>query len=159
MPRTAKRPKGAPATPDVATGQAYGVASEQREALAAQPMPEAAPPAGGGAPMQAPLPAPPEGMAGMPAPADPFAAALSMAPPDPNEMLFAESGRPDEPVTAGAPVGAGPGSEVLTFAGAYRRNTRRGPGPTTQALEALVAAGNGNPALAALLERARQRGA
>lgn len=70
------------------TNQPYGQASSQRAAQSAIPMAAPAPPAPGGAPP------PPPG--------------LGAAVP-----LNAPSSRPDEPVTAGLNLGAGPGSEAL----------------------------------------------
>lgn len=75
------------------TGQAYGKRGEQERALKAVP----AQPAG-------PLVAPPS---------DPFAAALGAAQSMPlnGVGLGGDSERPDEPVTAGLPIGAGPGPQ------------------------------------------------
>lgn len=72
------------------TGQTYGTRQAQIEAVRAVP---AAPP-----------PAPQTG----PPPVDPNA-------PKPGSMpdLFGPTDHPDEPVTAGAPVGPGPGPEAL----------------------------------------------
>lgn len=70
-----------------APGQVYGAQAAQARAQQAVPLPTS-PPA------QAPAPQP------MP------------TPPDPG-MLHAPTARPGEPVTAGLPIGAGPGPEAL----------------------------------------------
>ena len=86
----------------VAPGQAYGAAQMQREAqqvlpVAGTPVPS---PAG-------PAPAAPGGAAA--------GAAAAPAGPMPGELtpLGAPSQRPGEPVTAGLPVGMGPGIEAM----------------------------------------------
>lgn len=76
-----------------ATGQQYGKATAQREAQRALPMAAAPLPATGGAPAVSRQV--PQQMPGQVTPLD------------------APSQRPGEPVTAGVPVGAGPGPEVL----------------------------------------------
>lgn len=87
-----------------ATGQQYGMRKQQMDAQRA--MPVAAPPS----------PALPPTTGGAPAPAGP---ALPPAPaPGQVVPLDAPSMRPDEPVTAGLPVGPGAGVEALgPFAG------------------------------------------
>lgn len=80
----------------VGVGQAYGVAAKQAAMQRAIPLPDVptpTPPAG--SPAAGPVAVPP-------APPRPLPPALS----DPTR-------RPDEPVTAGVPSGAGPGPEVL----------------------------------------------
>lgn len=76
-----------------APGQTYGLATQQANAQRALPLP-ASPP------VQA-----------SPAPAAPPIA------PEPG-MLHAPTTRPNEPVTAGLPIGAGPGTEALGALGA-----------------------------------------
>lgn len=71
-------------------GQQYGQQAAQQAAMSAVPMgtPVAPSPAGG-------------------------TGAAPAAPPPPLTPLSAASARPDEPVTAGLPLGPGPGPEVL----------------------------------------------
>ena len=78
-----------------APGQPYGAAGGQAAAMAAIPLPSAPPP-GGGAPAPAPTPPP-----GPPA--------VNPVQPGSLTPLDAPTQRPDEPVTAGASFGAGPG--------------------------------------------------
>lgn len=82
-----------------ATGQQYGKATEQMAAQRALPM---GPPPG---PAVAPPMAAGAGGATPPAPAGPLPGELG--------PLDAPTSRPGEPVTAGVPVGPGPGTEVL----------------------------------------------
>lgn len=77
--------------PRVSTGQSYGAAGQQLAAQEIIPLPAAAPP---------PRP-------------QPVTSRTSAAP----AAFMRPSERPDEPVTAGLPIGPGPGPEVL----------RRGP--------------------------------
>lgn len=85
-----------------ATGQQYGAATAQRAAQRALPM----------GPPPAPATAPPAGPAGPGA-----ATAPGPASPGPGAVvpLSAPSMRPNEPVTAGLPVGPGAGVEVNPF--------------------------------------------
>lgn len=75
-----------------APGQQYGQAKQQADAQRAVPLPQSAPPA-----------------VAQPPPS-------TLAPPEPG-LLHAPSARPAEPVTAGLPIGAGPGPEALFGAG------------------------------------------
>ncbi len=63
------------------------------------------------------------------------------APPAPVTDLYAPSDRPDEPITAGLPTGAGPGPEALNMGE-----------PIVDELRALFLADPGNPDLQELLE-------
>lgn len=99
---------------------------------------------------QVPLPAGP-GMVespGMPVP-DPFSAAMSagqaMRPPDP--ILYGPSTRPREPVTAGLPVGPGPGLEALAIP----------RGDRVARMMDQLAADSGDPAVQKLAELAKFR--
>lgn len=89
MPRKAK-PKQAP---KAATGQPYGEAGKQLAAQQAIPLPD-----------NTALPAP------RPAPAMPMVAPGALG------AFSRPTERPAEPVTAGAPVGAGPGPEITATA-------------------------------------------
>lgn len=71
-----------------APDQPYGTAGAQAAAQRAMPLPASAPPSASPAPAVSP-------------------------PPEPG-MLHAPSARPGEPLTAGLPVGAGPGPEANT---------------------------------------------
>lgn len=131
MPRRSKpagggQPNGQPV--QVATGQEYGAATQQREAQQQVPLHQA------------------------PAPVDPMAAAAQAAAPVPFEMglLRAPTEAPDEPLTAGltAGPGAGPESLVMQHAAAGR---------TSSTLEQIATA-TGDPFFAALAQRARARG-
>ena len=88
----------------VATGpsQGYGQRAAQERAQQAVPL-AAAPPTPTGAPAGGP---------GAGAPPAAFPPAGSFGP------LDRPTDRPDEPVTAGAPIGPGPGPEALSFTGA-----------------------------------------
>lgn len=68
-------------------GQSYGTAGAQQQAQRAVPLPQTA------------------------QPQMPPAAQTRPAPPDPG-LLHAPTARPNEPVTAGVPMGAGPGPEA-----------------------------------------------
>lgn len=82
------------------TGQGYGVAARQAESQAAVP----------------PGPPPAQAAAQAAAPAAPAPVMAAPAGPDPGSLgsLLDPTARPDEPITAGLPTGAGPGPEVLT---------------------------------------------
>lgn len=159
MPRKTKRPQGTPDTPDVATGQAYGVAAEQREALAAQPLPtDGAPvaPSGASGPMPAGL-GPADPMQPAPAPSleeMALAAAGNMPPPDPN-LLTVPTARPGEPWQSGLASGPGNGPDALPMnQGARRRPVT----PVASTLTKLAAAYGGDPDLQALADDAARRG-
>lgn len=77
-----------------APGQTYGVATQQANAQRAVPLPASPPVSASPAPTVAPA-----------------------APPEPG-MLHAPTTRLNEPVTAGLPIGAGPGTEALGVLGA-----------------------------------------
>lgn len=99
------------------TGLPYGEAGQLQAAQQAVPIAATAPPPSPG-PSQPPPGAtsevpggsnpPPGGMAAI------LAAAQAMQPPS-GPGLSAPTQRPNEPVTAGLPVGAGPGPEVLNL--------------------------------------------
>lgn len=143
MPRRAKTQ--APAAPQ---DQAYGQRGEQIAAQNQLPLPDERGPVGpppapaaGGAPPLAPPPPP-----------DPLAAAMAMAPPPPDGQLTAPTERPWEPVTAGLPLGDGPGPESIPLLAAPQRQT-----PAARALAILAAANDNDPNLARLAEQARAR--
>ena len=102
-------------------GQTYGQAGQQAAAQKAVPLPQS-----------------------QPVPQQPF------VPPDPG-LLSAPSARPNEPVTAGVPIGAGPGPEAL---GPYS-------GPDDMVLAKLRAAyaNEPNPGLEALIARMESQSA
>lgn len=91
-------PQQAPAAP---TNMQYGAHAESIASQKAMPLPATSAPGGG-----TPSPTAPGGGGG-----DPVAAALAMQPPGP--PLSAASNRPGEPLSHGAPFGAGAGPEVL----------------------------------------------
>lgn len=82
-----------------ASGQQYGQRAEQMAAQRAIPISR---PATDNVPVGSPAPAP--SPAAAPAPGGPMPGSLGFADP---------TGRPGEPVTAGVPVGPGPGPEAL----------------------------------------------
>lgn len=101
MPRARKtQPAQAPGD------QAYGAAGAQIAAQQQMPLPDVrsapAPAAAGSAPAPAAAGAAP----------DPLAAALAMAPPEPPPWA---AGPMDEQITAGLPIGPGPGPEALSM--------------------------------------------
>lgn len=108
----------------VASGQAYGDAKALTEAQQAAPLPQS----------------------------DPLAAALArlgeMPAPLPGVGMGGPSGFANEPVTAGLPIGPGPGPEIL------------GVGPRRDVADTLMrlAGISGDPALLALAQRAAQEG-
>lgn len=93
MPRKARRPDA----PKVASGQAYGQRQAQEQVLSTIPSQ-----GGGGGPLRG----------GSVDPAATLAAAQQFQPP-PVTGMGEPSERPGEPVTAGLPIGAGPGPEVM----------------------------------------------
>lgn len=150
MPRGGPR-TGAPLPARAPTGQTYGRAQQQMQAQRTVPM--APPPQvagvmpGGG--MPAPPGAPPPGPsappgAGQPAPVGP--------PPGSFGMLNRPTERPMEPVTSGAPVGAGPGPEALPQA-----PSSAGQGNLSDMLRQ-IASSSGSQALAELAMRAGATG-
>lgn len=103
MPRKSRTQQ----SPQAAPGQAYGEATDQIQAQNVLPLPRVAPPQAvqsNSGPVTAPA-----------APVDPLAAAIAAAqgalPPEGG--LGAPTARPNEPITAGLPVGPGPGPEVM----------------------------------------------
>lgn len=94
------------------TGQPYGQATAERTALKTAPIPRAdmfAPPGVAGMPGVGPAPAPaPGGMASNLAPPPPPQQPTPGMPPI-HHLLNVPTRSPQEPVTAGLPVGAGPG--------------------------------------------------
>jgi hypothetical protein len=109
------------------TGQTYGVAGDQIAAQKALPLPQAPPtPAPGGPPSAAGGGANPLAvLAGLPKLTDPTM-------------------RPDEPLTAGLPIGPGPGPPTA------------GASPGTALIRQMIAAGNGDPILFQLLAEAER---
>lgn len=77
------------------------------------------------------------------------ALALMMAPPAPQDLIDAPTSRPNEPVTAGLPIGPGPMSTPLDFA--------PGGGATSQVIRTMLQSYD-SPALRALLDDAMRRG-
>lgn len=153
MPRKAKpQPIQTPA------GQAYGVAGEQKAAMQAIPLPDAAMATASGGMGQAPVP--PQASAGpapaqaAPAPVDPMEAAvqaaLAMTPP--SGSISDPTRRPDEPLTQGLPSGPGAGPEVLNLP------ISRRPTPTADAFDSLARNNPNSPVLAQLAAEARLRG-
>lgn len=157
MPRT-RRPStisGAPAQPIAPVpGQTYGMGVEQQRLAEAMPAPNLRPPGGAPAPsgMESPPPAQPSAGEQVipPTPdevrAQQYQAALAAA-----QQMRGRAGiltnptrRPQEPVTAGLPIGPGPGPEVL----AQRRGN-----PTGNTLRQLAAA-TGDVYLRELADRA-----
>lgn len=129
MPRTRRyQPAQAVAS------QAYGEKTEQLDAQRQMPLPQNDP----GQPA-----APQDG----PGPPDVLALAAGFQPGV--VPLSAGSGRPGEPVTAGLPVGAGPGPEVLPGSLFPQRSNA-----AIDQLQ-LLADITGDPYLATLLQRAR----
>lgn len=123
--------------PQAAAAQAYGQKGEQLEAQRQMPLPQADPG----------QPEPPPG------PGSPVDALTAAAGFQPDVVpLSAASLRSGEPVTAGLPVGAGPGPEALPGSLFPQR--------TNAAIEQLqlLADITGDPYLASLLERARGGG-
>lgn len=128
--RTDKQPINVP------TGLPYGQAQDLHQLEQASPM--AASP---------PTPSAPPGASqgGSPAPA------LAAQP----TRIHAPTERPDEPVTAGAASGPGPGLEAIQPGQAYGQPA--GPGPISQAI-ARAAAVDTSGTLASLLQVAQQKG-
>ncbi len=158
MPRTRRQTmSGAPGQAAAPVpGQTYGMGVEQQRLAEAMPAPNTRPPSG--------LPDP-SGAAAAPPPAMP-SAGEQVVPPSPDQVraqqyqaalaaaqqmrgragiLTNPTRRPQEPVTAGLPVGPGPGPEVL---GVQRGN------PTGIMLRQLAAA-TGDVYLRELADRAR----
>lgn len=131
--RTDLNPGPRPLPAAAATGQPYGAAGQQLAAQQAIPM--ASGPVVSPSPTPAPAAAPSGGM-----PPGPLPGSL---PP-----LNRPSERPGEPLTTGAPVGAGPGPEVL--------GGNLGPSLADTIQAAAVASGSSD--LAFLADRARRMG-
>lgn len=106
MPRAKKRP---PPVPNVPTGLPYGQAQELERQRAALPAATTNPSTAAGGPPAAP---PVDPRQRMQAVADQAVAAMQQR-QYPGPILTRPSARTDEPVTAGLPVGAGPGPEAL----------------------------------------------
>lgn len=168
MPRSAPRPKDSTKQiPQTMAGQAYGVAGEQQAALQAVPIPSpggttGGVPAAAGPPPPAPTPGggpggpPPDPNAmadqafGLPAGATGAASGMAM----PGVSLTAPTSRPDEPVTAGLPLGPGAGPEALSLL----NPATRPPTPVSRVLSTLAAAAGNNPYLSQMAQEARTRG-
>jgi hypothetical protein len=75
-----------------------------------------------------------------------------MMPPDPMMALDAPTTRPGEPVTAGLPIGDGPGREVNPLLMQAQR-----PTPAANALEIIAAANGGDQMISRLAAAARLR--
>lgn len=112
----------------VATGQPYGEAQRQTEQLRA-------------APLEVDGAAAAAAVASSPPPQAMLDAAQSFQLP--NTSLTAPTERPNEPITAGLPLGAGPGPEAVTA-----------PSPTKRVLD-IIAEQTGDPYIQQLLDRAR----
>lgn len=115
MPRKAKTLSGKPAqSPQDIPGQQYGAVVAGHRLQESMPTPQVGPGSASPAAGQA-SPVVPQGQpAPSLPPADPFAAAQAM---NPGGALLAQTGRPDEPITAGLTRGPGPGPEVLGVQG------------------------------------------
>lgn len=144
MARRPKKPPVARNTGAVPYGQGQVVADAQRQMPVQRPpspqVPATGPPSAG-PPPTAPSPGGGGGLA------EAVALAASMAPP--TGALAAPTGRPDEPVTAGLPIGAGPGPGRVGVM----------VPEDDQALRALLLAyqRSGSPAVARLIELVRNR--
>ena len=110
---------------EVAPGEPYG----QRQAL--EQMQDAAPMA-----------------SGMDLHASAVAGAFNMQPPPPGGILGQPTGRPNEPITAGLGIGAGPGPEVLPQLNMREHKV------TDQLMRAAEI--TGNPKLAEMARRSRR---
>lgn len=139
MPRKSKRTTQAPRAEN---DQSYGEKGAALDAQRAMPLPDIAgqrQAAIAQAPGAAPAAAPGPGSSAAPGPAlDPMDAAVAAGAgyvPS-NTPLDAPSRRPMEPVTAGAPLGAGPGLEALGVGGPAPTS------PTVQALQVLARTSN-----------------
>jgi hypothetical protein len=114
--RSDLRAPGAPDIPKVPQGQPYGAAGQQTQALAA---------------------APAQGPPGVPTPPSP-------APGGPPPGSFGDFGRPterpNEPITHGAPLGPGAGTEILPTAADNNLNLLRSiyRNHPSQALEQII---------------------
>lgn len=154
MPRKRQTMSGAPGqSPAPVPGQTYGMGVEQQRLAEAMPSPNSRPPTPDASPASMAVPPPAPGVsAGGPAPspdavrAEQFQAALAAAQQLKGRagMLTQPTTRPNEPVTAGVSIGAGPGPEAL---GMPRGN------PTGTTLRKLAAA-TGDSYLRELAERA-----
>lgn len=100
--------------PVAAPGQAYGENQDQIQAQNVIPLPQRdAVAAAAATPAQAPLGPPPGAPVSGGNPIEALLAAAQGTPPPAGGGLAAPSARPGEPVTAGLPVGPGPGPEAL----------------------------------------------
>lgn len=143
MPRKRKTASGAPAaTPVPPVDAPYGEGERAIESQRRTPIPDYSGPAGATVPAGAGAtpPAPQS-------PADQLQAALmaakGMAPP--TNLLTTPTQRPNEPVTAGLNLGAGPGPEVLSTGDRAVRTLR------------MLAEVTADPSFAQLAELAAQR--
>lgn len=150
MPRKgygSKTQSGAPAQAPVAPpGQTYGEGERQLESQRRMPLPSGSPPipgatgGAGGAGPAGPAPAPQMPMA------QKMARALqAMEAMNPGGNLYQPTQRPSEPITAGMPMGAGPGPEALSTGDR-----------TTRTLQ-LLADVTGDPRFAQLADRAARQ--
>lgn len=110
-------------------GQGYGVAKAQADAQRLVP---AGPPPTAASPATPPLP---------PAPMGPPAGSLG--------PLDRATERPDEPLTQGAPIGAGAGPEIL------RQGDTAAVGPYLPTLEVMASQGDSTMAFRAFVRRLR----
>ena len=127
-------------------GQGYGVAADQQEAQRIAPMSGGgtAPPAGPGGPQSSP----PSG--GPPGPNELQAMSDAYNGPGTSLALNRPTERPNEPVTAGLPVGPGPGPESLTGVGAAARENVIEQGTLNNLLQSMSSQPNATSAVKAL---------
>jgi len=130
----------------VATGQTYGKAQSQLQAQQAVPM----------APPRLALPTPGAGGGAIPPPGAPTAPGVQppVQGPLPGSLgaLHRPTERPAEPVTAGAPVGPGPGPEAIPQGPTSPQNTN------LSRMLAQVAQSSGSAAVSQLAQRAQAAG-
>jgi len=144
------RAKGPAQPPKAAQGLPYGQGQQMQDAQRAIPLPDnrKATSQAIGQPAS-PSPAPSPGGGGG-SPLDQAVAAAAIA-PDPTGGLASPSTRPDEPITAGLPIGPGAGPEALARAKAQKASVA--------SFFAIAAETFGNdPVLAAMAQRAQRRG-
>lgn len=128
-------------------GQGYGVAADQQEAQRIAPMAGGAtsqPPASPGGPASSPP------SQGQPGPQDLMAMMQAHNGPGNSMLLNRPTERPNEPVTAGLPVGPGPGPQSLTGVGAAARENVVEQGTLNNLLQSLSSQPNATSAVKAL---------
>ena len=136
-----------------APGQQYGDRAAQQQAQRAIPV---APTAltTGGPPTGAPTPPQPPAQQGPPQLASILGQAAGHNGPGDNTLLNRPTDRPNEPVTAGLPVGPGPGPEALSGVGAAARDNAVEQGTLANLLQSMASQPNAPTAVKALAARA-----